>query len=142
MKDLLAEFYRVTRGRRPEHLIFFRDGVSEGQFKEVYYVSGGVGGGWVVGGWVVRWTGGGRSTLNTVLCDLARSRGWPVERARLAALQAAAAGGAGGWCTRMHSLAASSMRCTSHLLTRPPPAERVQRCARGVQGDGGPRRRV
>lgn len=24
---------------RPEHLIFFRDGVSEGQFKEVYYVS-------------------------------------------------------------------------------------------------------
>ncbi|KAL4452075.1 hypothetical protein ABPG75_007737 [Micractinium tetrahymenae] len=37
MKDLLLEFYRVTRGRKPEHLIFFRDGVSEGQFKEVYY---------------------------------------------------------------------------------------------------------
>ena len=26
-------------GRKPEHLIFFRDGVSEGQFKEVYFVS-------------------------------------------------------------------------------------------------------
>jgi hypothetical protein len=37
MKDLLLEFHRVTRGRKPEHLIFFRDGVSEGQFKEVYY---------------------------------------------------------------------------------------------------------
>jgi eukaryotic translation initiation factor 2C len=37
MKDLMMEFHRVTRGRKPEHLIFFRDGVSEGQFKEVYY---------------------------------------------------------------------------------------------------------
>ncbi len=27
----------MTRGHKPEHLIFFRDGVSEGQFKEVYY---------------------------------------------------------------------------------------------------------
>jgi hypothetical protein len=35
MKELLTEFFTVTRGRRPEHLIFFRDGVSEGQFKEV-----------------------------------------------------------------------------------------------------------
>jgi hypothetical protein len=42
MKDLMMEFHRVTRGRKPEHLIFFRDGVSEGQFKEVYYVSRGV----------------------------------------------------------------------------------------------------
>ncbi|PSC71066.1 argonaute 1 isoform B [Micractinium conductrix] len=37
MKSLLSEFHRVTRGRKPEHLIFFRDGVSEGQFKEVYF---------------------------------------------------------------------------------------------------------
>ncbi|PRW57108.1 argonaute 1 [Chlorella sorokiniana] len=37
VKELLVEFHKVTRGRKPEHLIFFRDGVSEGQFKEVYY---------------------------------------------------------------------------------------------------------
>lgn len=35
----MLEFHKVTRGRKPEHLLFFRDGVSEGQFKEVYYVS-------------------------------------------------------------------------------------------------------
>lgn len=37
VKDLMLEFHKVTRGRKPEHLLFFRDGVSEGQFKEVYY---------------------------------------------------------------------------------------------------------
>eukprot|EP00887_Chlorella_sp_A99_P007698 scaffold20.g7698.t1 len=37
VKGLLSEFYAVTSGRRPERLVFYRDGVSEGQFKEVYY---------------------------------------------------------------------------------------------------------
>lgn len=31
----------LALGPRLQHLIFFRDGVSEGQFKEVYYVSRG-----------------------------------------------------------------------------------------------------
>jgi hypothetical protein len=39
MRALLLEFHKATRGRKPEHLIFFRDGVSEGQFKQVYIVS-------------------------------------------------------------------------------------------------------
>ena len=58
MRDLLLEFHRVTRGRKPEHLVFFRDGVSEGQFKEVYYVSGrGVGRGVRVAWCGVAWRG-------------------------------------------------------------------------------------
>ena len=39
VKDLLREFHAVTRGMKPERIVFYRDGVSEGQFREVYYVS-------------------------------------------------------------------------------------------------------
>jgi eukaryotic translation initiation factor 2C len=34
-KDLLLEFYRTTKGKRPERIFFYRDGVSEGQFDQV-----------------------------------------------------------------------------------------------------------
>lgn len=96
MKDLLLEFFRVTRGRRPEHLIFFRDGVSEGQFKEVYYVSA---------GGLARGMGGPQRMLPCCAMSC-RCAGRPAdERARAAAAH----------------------------------AERVQRRARGVQGDGRPR---
>lgn len=30
--DLLKAFYRNTKGKKPEKIIFYRDGVSEGQF--------------------------------------------------------------------------------------------------------------
>lgn len=33
--ELLKAFYKNTRGRKPEKIIFYRDGVSEGQFAEV-----------------------------------------------------------------------------------------------------------
>uniref|UniRef100_A0A061QHS8 Putative argonaute n=1 Tax=Cupiennius salei TaxID=6928 RepID=A0A061QHS8_CUPSA len=33
--DLLQAFYRQTRGKKPEKIIFYRDGVSEGQFEKV-----------------------------------------------------------------------------------------------------------
>ncbi|KAF8788013.1 protein argonaute-4-like [Argiope bruennichi] len=33
--ELLKKFYRHTRGRKPEKIIFYRDGVSEGQFDHV-----------------------------------------------------------------------------------------------------------
>nr|XP_040574527.1 LOW QUALITY PROTEIN: protein argonaute-2-like [Lepeophtheirus salmonis] len=35
MKKLLMEFYRKTASRKPEKIVFFRDGVSEGQFQDV-----------------------------------------------------------------------------------------------------------
>ncbi|XP_067141267.1 protein argonaute-2-like [Centruroides vittatus] len=34
MKDLLISFYRNTRGQRPEKIIFYRDGLSEGEFSK------------------------------------------------------------------------------------------------------------
>lgn len=34
MKDMLKAFYRATK-HKPERIIFYRDGVSEGQFMEV-----------------------------------------------------------------------------------------------------------
>jgi hypothetical protein len=39
VKDLLLEFHAQNRGMKPERILFYRDGVSEGQFREVYYVS-------------------------------------------------------------------------------------------------------
>ncbi|XP_064477992.1 protein argonaute-2-like isoform X2 [Ornithodoros turicata] len=33
--ELLKAFYRETHGKKPERIIFYRDGVSEGQFEEV-----------------------------------------------------------------------------------------------------------
>ncbi|KAG8185286.1 hypothetical protein JTE90_023895 [Oedothorax gibbosus] len=33
--DLLKAFYRNTKGKKPEKIIFYRDGVSEGQFQQV-----------------------------------------------------------------------------------------------------------
>ncbi|KAK6928957.1 Protein argonaute, N-terminal, partial [Dillenia turbinata] len=35
MRELLLEFYGSTRGRKPENIIIFRDGVSESQFNQV-----------------------------------------------------------------------------------------------------------
>ena len=35
MKELLIEFRRFNRDMKPERLIFYRDGVSEGQFETV-----------------------------------------------------------------------------------------------------------
>ncbi|XP_022250179.1 protein argonaute-4-like isoform X2 [Limulus polyphemus] len=34
-KELLKAFYRNTKGKKPEKIIFYRDGVSEGQFSQV-----------------------------------------------------------------------------------------------------------
>lgn len=34
-KELLMDFYKYNQGRKPEAIIFYRDGVSEGQFKQV-----------------------------------------------------------------------------------------------------------
>jgi Piwi domain len=36
IKELLLDFYRANGNRKPERLIFYRDGVSEGQFAEVW----------------------------------------------------------------------------------------------------------
>ena len=35
IKDLLLTFYQYTNKKKPERLVFYRDGVSEGQFAEV-----------------------------------------------------------------------------------------------------------
>lgn len=35
VKELLLAFYQFTNKKKPERLIFYRDGVSEGQFAEV-----------------------------------------------------------------------------------------------------------
>ena len=35
VKELLWDFYNATSGRKPTRIIFFRDGVSEGQFDQV-----------------------------------------------------------------------------------------------------------
>lgn len=35
VKELLVDFYKETKGRKPKRIIFYRDGVSEGQFDEV-----------------------------------------------------------------------------------------------------------
>ena len=35
IKRLLLSFYRATAGKKPEKLILYRDGVSEGMFAEV-----------------------------------------------------------------------------------------------------------
>ena len=35
IKKLLLSFYKYTRGQKPEKLIYYRDGVSEGQFQDV-----------------------------------------------------------------------------------------------------------
>lgn len=35
IKRLLLNFYRATNGKKPEKLILYRDGVSEGMFNEV-----------------------------------------------------------------------------------------------------------
>ena len=39
VKELLMEFYRGTKGKKPEALVFYRDGVSEGQFQQVLQAS-------------------------------------------------------------------------------------------------------
>ena len=35
MSNLLKKFYDANKGRKPEKIIMFRDGVSEGQFLKV-----------------------------------------------------------------------------------------------------------
>jgi hypothetical protein len=35
VKDLLISYYKATNGKKPKRLLFYRDGVSEGQFAEV-----------------------------------------------------------------------------------------------------------
>ena len=35
VKELLVDFYKATRGQKPTRIIFYRDGVSEGQFDQV-----------------------------------------------------------------------------------------------------------
>ena len=35
VKELLIEFYRANRNTKPERLVMYRDGVSEGQFEQV-----------------------------------------------------------------------------------------------------------
>ena len=35
IKRLLLNFYRATGGKKPERLILYRDGVSQGMFNEV-----------------------------------------------------------------------------------------------------------
>ena len=43
VKELLIEFVRANGGRKPARIIFFRDGVSEGQFQQVtHYCSSGL----------------------------------------------------------------------------------------------------
>ena len=36
VRELLIAFYKNTRGFKPTRIIFYRDGVSEGQFQMVY----------------------------------------------------------------------------------------------------------
>ena len=38
IKRLLLSFYRATAGKKPEKLILYRDGMSEGMFAEVQWV--------------------------------------------------------------------------------------------------------
>ncbi|XP_067121683.1 protein argonaute-2-like [Centruroides vittatus] len=35
MKEILLEFYKKTKGKKPEKIIFFRDGISEGEYHKV-----------------------------------------------------------------------------------------------------------
>ena len=35
MKDMLRAFWRKNNQIKPEHILFYRDGVSDGQFQEV-----------------------------------------------------------------------------------------------------------
>ena len=35
MKEILIQFYKFNRGAKPEKIVFYRDGVSEGQFDQV-----------------------------------------------------------------------------------------------------------
>ncbi len=35
IRTLLRKFHSRTKGRKPEKLIYYRDGVSEGQFEDV-----------------------------------------------------------------------------------------------------------
>nr|GMD36953.1 protein argonaute 16-like [Ipomoea batatas] len=35
MREMLLEFYQTNNGRKPAHIIVFRDGVSESQFNQV-----------------------------------------------------------------------------------------------------------
>ena len=35
LKSMLLKFYRRNGGSKPTRILFYRDGVSEGQFKEV-----------------------------------------------------------------------------------------------------------
>jgi len=37
MKEHLLYFYKSTRQQKPDRIIFYRDGVSEGQFLEVCF---------------------------------------------------------------------------------------------------------
>ena len=38
-KDMLEAFWRNNNGAKPEHILFYRDGVSEGQFQQVRCIS-------------------------------------------------------------------------------------------------------
>ena len=40
IKELLIEFVRANGGRKPSRILFFRDGVSEGQFPQVRHLGG------------------------------------------------------------------------------------------------------
>ena len=35
VKDMMRAFYHTNHGVKPEHILFYRDGVSEGQFRAV-----------------------------------------------------------------------------------------------------------
>ena len=36
LKDMFIKFYKKNGSAKPTKVLFYRDGVSEGQFKEVY----------------------------------------------------------------------------------------------------------
>ena len=38
VRELLIAFYKNTRGFKPTRIIFYRDGVSEGQFQMVHTI--------------------------------------------------------------------------------------------------------
>ena len=38
IKGMLLKFYRRNGGSKPTRILFYRDGVSEGQFKEVMII--------------------------------------------------------------------------------------------------------